>query len=516
MYGHLNGSLKMKLMGIDVGTSCTKTVIVDGAGKLLASSTKTYPIYNPKPLWSEQNPEEWWEAVCSAIVEAICVSNLTGKEVGGIGVSGQMVGLVVLDSSGHVLRPCIMWNDQRSVNEAEAIREKVGGDFTLSETGNLIFPTFVAPKLLWMAKNEPDLFEKVAHVMMPKDYIVYRLTGVIGTEVSDASGTCLFNVRERKWSDKMVECLGISKAWLPHCSESGDTAGTVTGAVALKTGLRKGTPVAAGAGDQAAQALGSGIVRPGLSSVTIGTSGVVLTQCNEYIRHPNGLLHAFCHGIKDQWFLMGTVLSAGGSFQWLRNCLRTLSKTTYPLMDEIASKASPGCEGLVFLPYLTGERCPYDDPYAKGGWIGLSQRHNMSCLIRSVMEGITFGLLDSLNIIESLGIRIDSVCVSGGAAKSEFWLQMIADIFNVEVVTTNIIEGAALGAAMLAGVAAGQYRHPGDAADTLIKIRGNLNPQKNSVQMYKDVYPIYHSLYPKLKESFAELTSFTSRWTGNR
>ncbi len=500
----------MGLLGIDVGTSGVKVIIVDDSGEVLAKVSKEYPVYYPKPMWSEQNPDDWWEAACSGISEAMYVSGLKPSDIAGIGLSGQMVGLVVLDREYRVIRPCILWNDQRSAEEATRLTQNIGLENILEETGNPLFASFVAPKLVWMRNNEPELYGKIRHVMMPKDYIIFRLTGSISTEVSDASGTCLFNVKERKWSKTMINYMNVPLEWLPDCSESDEIVGRVTCEAAAKAGLIEGIPVVAGAGDQAAQALGCGIVKPGLCSVTIGTSGVVFTQSDKFVRHPEGLLHSFCHSARGQWYLMGVMLSAGGSYQWLRNLLKETSTVSYKFMDEMASKASPGCEGLIFLPYLAGERCPYDDPYARGGWIGLSQRHSMSHVIRSVMEGITFGLFDSINLIKNLGTDVRSVYVSGGAANSELWLHMIADVFNTEVIVTNAVEGAAYGAAMLAGIGTGKFYNAAQAAEALIKVTGRVEPQKEFTNVYHEAYGIYRSLYPKLKDSFADITSFSS------
>jgi xylulokinase len=503
--------LNMSLIGIDVGTSGVKVILLEADGRIAANVTEEYPVSQPYPLWSEQSPEDWWQATCRAVNRALAEADVAASDIKGIGLSGQMVGLVVLDKHGEVLRPCILWNDQRSVQETEELTAAIGLEKILKETSNPLFATFVGPKLVWMSKHEPDKYERIRHVLMPKDYIVYRLTGHIGTEVSDASGTCLFNVRQRQWSQEMIQAMDIPKEWLPICTESDEIVGTVTDQAARQSGVSPGTPVAAGAGDQPAQALGSGIVRPGLCSVTIGTSGVVFAQGDRHIEHPTGLLHSFCHSVHNQWYLMGVMLSAGGSFQWLRDTFGSLATLDYDKMTDLAAQVPPGSEGLIFLPYLTGERVPYDDPRARGGWIGLTQRHRPAHLIRAVMEGITFGLCDSLKLINELGLPIERVYASGGAVRSELWLQMLADVFETEIVTTNVTEGAAYGAAMLAGIGIKRYTNAAEAADALIKVSKTVEPNPKISRIYSDNYAVYRSLYPKLKNTFAELTELTNK-----
>ena len=504
----------MSLLGIDVATSGVKVILLGEDGKIMANVTEEYPVSRPFPLWSEQNPEDWWSATCRAIQKALAASGVEPAEVKGVGFSGQMVGLVALDKEGKVLRPCILWNDQRSAKETDELTERIGLKNILRETSNPLFATFVAPKLVWMRKHEPDLYKRIRHVLCPKDYCVYRLTGHIGTEVSDASGTCLFNVRERRWSGEMTKAMDIPEAWLPPCVESDEVTGKVTSGAAGESGLKEGTPVVAGAGDQPAQALGSGIVRPGLCSVTIGTSGVVFAQGDRHIEHPTGLLHSFCHSVHGQWYLMGVMLSAGGSFQWLREVLTSFSPLTYESMTETAASAPPGSEGLIFLPYLTGERVPYSDPHARGAWIGLTQRHTAAHMIRAVMEGITFGLCDSLQLMRSLGLGIDKVYASGGAVRSTMWRQMLADIFDTEIVTTNVTEGAAYGAAMLAGIGTGKYANAEQAADALVAVTSTAEPDPKVQEIYKATYASYRGLYPQLKDTFGALTSLTSAQAG--
>ena len=503
----------MALLGIDVGTSGTKVVLLDNKGKIIAKVTEEYDVSNPQPMWSEQHPLCWWSAVCKAVKKTLSLSYCNASEIKGIGLSGQMVGLVALDKNGEVIRPCILWNDQRSVKETEELTAKIGLNNILKETSNPLFATFVAPKLVWMRNNEPENYSRIAHVIMPKDYIAYKLTGIIGTEVSDASGTCLLNVKGRHWSKKMVNAMDIPMEWLPECKESQDVVGSVTKQASKQCSLTTDTLVIAGAGDQPAQAIGCGIVKAGRCSVTIGTSGVVFAQGDKHIEHPTGLLHSFCHSVPGQWYLMGVMLSAGGSFQWLRDMYSSLGSMDYNKMTSLAEKSPIGCEGLMFLPYLTGERVPHDDPRARGGWIGLTQRHKAEHLIRSVMEGITYGLCDSLMLITELGLPIERIYASGGAVRSRLWLQMLANIFNKEIVTTNITEGAAYGAAILAGVGTKQYANVLEATDELVKITDRFEPVQSSVSVYAEHYHQYRLLYPALKTSFSNLSELANKYS---
>ena len=503
----------MSLLGIDIGTSSVKVIILDSKGAITANITEEYVTSNPFPMWSEQQPQDWWQATCRATCRSLKQAGIAASAVKGIGLSGQMVGLVVLDKNGEVLRPCIMWNDQRSVQETEELTAAIGLGTILKETSNPIFATFVAPKLVWMARHEPDLYERISHILMPKDYIAYRLTQHIGTEVSDASGTCLFSIEKRCWSKSMIQAMDIPEDWLPPCTESDEIIGTVTADASQQSALALGTPVVAGAGDQPAQALGSGVVRSGLCSVTIGTSGVVFAQGDRHIQHPTGLLHSFCHSVRNQWYLMGVMLSAGGSFQWLRDTFASLAPLSYDKMTALAAQMSPGSEGLIFLPYLTGERVPHDDPRARGAWIGLTKRHGPKHLIRAVMEGITFGLCDSLTLMKELGMPIQTICASGGAAQSELWLHMLADVFQTEIITTNVTEGASYGAAILAAIGIKRYANATEAADALVRVTKTIEPNQRLSAAYSDNYAVYRSLYPKLKDTFAELTELHSSKT---
>jgi xylulokinase len=501
----------MAFIGIDVGTSGTKVLLLAPTGEILAKKTVEYPVSSPRPMWSEQDPEDWWKAACSGIGHVLKESGIHAGDVRGLSFSGQMVGLVPLDSRGRVIRPCILWNDQRSAEVAANLTAKIGLDRAMSETSNPLFATFVGPKVVWMREHEPDFYARLRHIVLPKDYLVYRLTGRLVTEVSDASGTCLFNVRERRWSSFMLEQMAIPREWMPDLVESEVCVGHVSAEAAKECGLPAGTPVVAGGGDQPVQAVGSGIVHAGQCSVTIGTSGVVFAQADRHLVHPRGLLHSFCHSVRGQWYLMGVMLSAGGSFQWLRDTLCCHAETSYEKLTDMAMAAPPGCEGLVFLPYLTGERCPHDDPHARGAWIGLTRRHSLAHLSRSVMEGITFGLCDSLRLMNDVGLRIQTIHASGGAVRSPLWLHMLADVFGVPIVTTNAAEGGAFGAAMIAASGVGFFNGIAEAAEAFIKTTGQVDPDGKMTGVYADSYGIYRELYPALRGEFRRLSDMAVR-----
>ena len=498
------------LLGIDVGTSGSKALLIDEDGAVVSNVTTEYPMFTPRPLWAEQNPADWWEATITSIRQALDEVGVDAGEVAGIGLTGQMHGLVLLDEAGEVLRPCIMWNDQRTGAQCKSITEKVGAERVLQLTGNPVLPGFTAPKIVWVRENEPAVYEKAAKVLLPKDYVRYRLTGTYASEVSGASGTSLFNVGERAWSDEMLEALEIPKEWMPEVAESPVVTAHISEEAAEATGLKAGTPVVGGGGDQAAQAVGTGIIEEGVLSATLGTSGVVFAATEAYKVEPEGRLHAFCHAVPGKWHLMGVMLSAGGSFRWFRDALgerekeaaAAAGKDPYELLTELAAAAPTGCEGLVFLPYLTGERTPYPDPNARGVYFGLTLRHDKAHMVRAVLEGVAYGLRDSLELMRDLGLSTAQVRGSGGGARSEFWRQILSDVFNTELVTVNVTEGAAYGAALLAGVGAEVYNSVEDACQSTIEITSKVSPNWEAVKQYEDFYAIYQSLYPALKEPF--------------
>jgi xylulokinase len=504
------------LLGLDVGTSGAKALLIDEAGEVVASSTTEYPMFTPRPLWAEQNPEDWWQAAADSIREVL--RRVDPRDVVAVGLTGQMHGLVLLDASGKVLRPCIMWNDQRTGAQCVAITEKIGAHRLLELIGNPVLPGFTAPKILWVRENEPDVYPRIAHVLLPKDYLRYRLTGAFATEVSDASGTALLDVKRRRWSAEMLEAFDIPETWLPECFESSVVSAHVSQTAAAETGLPVGTPIVGGGGDQAAQAVGSGIVAEGIVSVTLGTSGVVFAASNSYRLEPEGRLHAFCHALPNRWHLMGVMLSAAGSFRWFRDALgqpemaeaRATNTDVYDLLTAEAASAPAGSEGLIFLPYLTGERTPYPDPDARGVYFGLTLRHHKPHLIRAVLEGVAYGLRDSLELMRALGVKIDQVRASGGGARSPLWREILADVFDSEIALVNVTEGAAYGAALLAGVGAGVYASVDEACARVIRVTDRVEPSENAA-IYADYYPIYRALYPSLAPQFKAVSEVAAR-----
>ena len=503
------------LLGLDVGTTGVKAILIDETGKVIASTTSEYPLVTPKPLWSEQNPEDWWRAAVSAVRSVLERSKISGDKVVGIGLSGQMHGLVLLDAKGKVLRPAILWNDQRTSEQCKKITEMLGFERLLDLTGNPVLPGFTAPKIIWVRENEPKVYKKIAHFLLPKDYVRYRLTGELATDVADASGTSLFDVKRRMWSKQMFDALDIPIKWAPGCVESPDVSGRVTQKVAEATTLAAGTIVVGGAGDQAAQAIGTGIVREGLVSATLGTSGVVFAPTKKPLFEQKGRLHSFCHAVPKMWHVMGVMLAAGGSLRWYRDSLAELEKQKasklkkdpYEILMEEAEKAPAGCEGLIFLPYLSGERTPHPDPNARGAFVGLTLRHKKSHMIRAILEGVGFGLRDSLELIRNQGIKTGQIRASGGGARSKLWRQILANIFNAEVVTVNVTEGAAYGAALLAGVGAKIYPDVLTACERTIKLSSSVSPEPKKASLYDRIYPLYRNLYVALKPTFDALAS---------
>ena len=507
------------LLGIDVGTTGSKALLVDESGAVRGGATSEYPFDTPHPLWAEQDPHAWWRATIDSIRRALDAAGVDGRAVAAVGLTGQMHGLTLLDAAGEVLRPCIMWNDQRTAAQCAAITTRVGAERVLQLTGNPVLPGFTAPKLVWVREHEPEVYDRVAHVLLPKDYVRYRLTGGFFSDVSDASGTSLFDVGQRRWSDEMLDALDIPRGWLPEVTESPVVSARVSAQAAAATGLIAGTPVVAGGGDQAAGALGTGIVEEGLVSVTLGTSGVVFAASGTYRVEPEGRLHAFCHAVPGMWHLMGVMLSAAGSFRWYRDALgeseraeaAARGRDAYEHLTESAATVPAGSEGLIFLPYLTGERTPYPDPNARGVFFGLTLRHQKAHLTRAVLEGVTYGLRDSLELMRALGLTIEQVRASGGGARSPLWRQMLADVFDSEIVTVAVTEGAPYGAALLAGVGAGLYDSVPDATRRATYLTGRLTPGE-AAATYAAYYPRYRALYPALQDEFARLAEVSGDW----
>lgn len=496
------------LLGIDIATTSAKAVLIDAEGNVVCVERYGYPLSTPYQNWSEQEPSDWWNKAKVAITKVLKNSKISPKQIKGIGLTGQMHSLVLLDKNYNILRPAILWNDQRTQKECEEIKRIVGEKKLLEYTANKVLPGFTLPKLIWIKNNEKNVYKKIHKVLLPKDYIRFKLTGDFATDVSDASGTIYFDVKNRCWSYKILEILKIEEDWLPKCYESSIVSGSISKEASEETGLAIGTPVVSGAGDQSAQAVGSGIAVEGLVSVTIGTSGVVFAHLDKIKIEER--LHIFCHSVPNKWHAMGVMLSAGGSFKWYKDTfaekeLKIAKKENldvYDVLTKDAKNIKAGSCGLIFLPYLTGERTPYPDPNARGVFFGINVNHTKEYFTKAVIEGITFGLRDSLELIKNLGIKIKQVRISGGGAKSELWQQVLADIFDSEIAIVNTTEGASYGAAILAGVGCGIYKDVESACDNLVKVIKKVKPQKENVKIYNEYFKIYQNLYKSLKERF--------------
>ncbi|MCA9290536.1 MAG: xylulokinase [Phycisphaerales bacterium] len=482
------------VLGLDIGTSGTKALLVEAhAGAVLAATTESYPSSMPRPLWSEQHPDDWWAATVRAIRTVL--DDAPGAiDVVAVGLAGQMHGLVALDGDGAVIRPAILWNDQRTGAACDEIHARVGRERMLRLTGNPALPGFTAPKLVWMREHEPDAFAAIRHVLLPKDYVRFRLGDALASDVSDASGTAMLDVAARDWSDAVLDALDLDRARLPRVVESSAVCAHVTTGAAAATGLRAGTPIVGGAGDQAAQAVGVGVVDPGTIAATIGTSGVVFAPSASYRPDPTGGLHAFCHAAPERWHLMGVMLSAGGSLRWLAE---TLGRCDYDVMLDAASTVRPGAEGAMFAPYLAGERMPHVDPYVRGAFVGLTARHGAAHLVRAVIEGVSFGLAAGLDRLGALGIEATAVRVSGGGAAHASWRRVLADVFDRPLVTVNSVHGAAFGAALLASVGAGVHTDVATAAGALVRVVETIDPGPDAAR-YRDLRALHDELYPLL------------------
>jgi xylulokinase len=507
-------------LGIDIGTSGTKALICDDRGRVRATAAAAHPISQPRPGWSEQNPADWWRAVCKATRAAVAGARIKPADIAGIGLSGQMHGSVFLADGVKPLRPALLWNDQRTAAECAQIESKAGGRAALIRlVANPALTGFTAPKILWVRNHEPRVFEKTRHVLLPKDFIRLCLTAEYATEVSDASGTLLLDVVNRRWSGRLLGLLKLDRSLLPRLYESPQITGELTAAAARATGLVPGIPVVGGAGDQAAGAVGNGIVRPGIVSATLGTSGVVFAHADRPCRDERGRVHTMCHAVPGKWCVFGCMLAAGGSFQWFRNELGAaevaLAKRRgidpYDLLIDQAKKSPPGADGVQFMPYLTGERCPYPDPLARGGWIGLTSRSTRNDLIRSLLEGVTFGMRDALEIIRSMNVRISEVRAGGGGARSPFWLQLQADIYNKPIVVTNALEGPAYGVALLAGVGTGNWASVEEACGAAIKPIRRIKANAKRAADYLRGYQIYRKLYPTIRDRMHDLAKSSMR-----
>jgi xylulokinase len=480
------------LIGLDVGTTAVKGVAIAHDGTVLARAEAGYPLSTPRPGWAEQDPEDWWRATV-AVLERLAADAGTPA---GIGLSGQMHGLVALDAAERVLRPAILWNDQRTGAECREIEDTIGLERLIALTGNRALPGFTAPKLLWLRRHEPDVYARIAQICLPKDYVRLRLTGEHATDVSDASGTLLLDVAARAWSAQVLDALELDHAWLPAALESPVASG-VTSADAV-AGLAAGIPVAAGGGDQAAGAVGVGVDRPGPVSVVLGTSGVVFAALERYAADAEGRVHAFCHAVPDVWHAMGVMLSAAGSLRWFRDT--AAPGVSYEALTAAAEPWPPGAEGLTFLPYLAGERTPHADPDARGAFVGLSVRHDRGALARAVLEGVAFGLRDSLDLLVAIGVAPEFGRVSGGGARSQLWLEIVASVLELPLERVAVDEGAAFGAALLGGVAAGVWDDVHAAVAATVKPGAPVEPLPGLVDAYREQREVYRALYPALRD----------------
>jgi xylulokinase len=469
------------LVGLDVGTTGVKALAVSPDGEVLARAERGYDLSSPHPGWSEQDPEDWWRAAQDAL------GALDVPEIAGIGFSGQMHGLVVLDAEDRLLRPAILWNDQRTAAECAEIEDRVGFERLLALTGNRALTGFTAPKLLWLARHEPEVYAQIAHALLPKDYVRFRLTGERATDVADASGTLLLDVPHRRWSQEVLAALDLPAEWLPRVLESPDVSGET----------EEGVPVAAGAGDQAAGALGVGVDRPGPVSVVLGTSGVVFAALPRFETDEQGRVHAFCHAVPGGWHAMGVMLSAAGSLRWLGDV--AAPGGDYGALIGEAERWEPGVEGLTFLPYLSGERTPHADPHARGAFVGLTQRHDRGALARAVLEGVAFGLRDSLELLAAIGVQAEVGRASGGGSRSSLWLRIVASVLGLPLEKTAVEEGAAYGAALLGGVAGGIFADVHEAVAACVKTVETLEPEPEWVDVYASRYERFRALYPALQ-----------------
>ena len=456
---------------------------------MLATATRGYELSTPRPGWAEQDPDDWRRATESALAEVSA-----GREIAGIGLSGQMHGLVVLDEAGSVIRPAILWNDQRTASECAEIEDRIGLDQLIGMTGNRALPGFTAPKLLWLRRHEPEAYARIARVMLPKDYVRLGLTGAWAIDASDASGTLLLDVARRDWSAEVVDALELPREWLPPVLESPEVSGRVTNG--RSDALAPGIPVAAGAGDQPAAAVGVGATRPGTLSVVLGTSGVVLAPLPAYAHDAEARVHAFCHARPGTWQAMGVMMSAAGSLQWLHDTIA--KEVPFDALVAEAETWPPGSEGLLFLPYLAGERTPHADPDARGAFVGLELRHDRGALVRAVLEGVAFGLADSLDLLRSLGVDAATARVSGGGARSRLWLRIVASVLGIPLELTESEEGSALGAALLGGVAGGVFADVDDAVDRCVRVTSTVEPDPAWHEAYRSAHERYRALYPAL------------------
>ncbi len=491
------------VLGIDVSTTATKAILIDEAGSVGGVGIAEYGFDVPRPLWSEQEPRLWWDGAVAAIRSVLRSSGTRGDDVAAIGLTGQMHGLVLLDGGGNVLRPAILWNDQRTGAECDAIREAVGPERLIEITGNDALTGFTAPKLVWVRDHEPEIWRRVAHVLLPKDYLRLCLTGEYALDKADGAGTLLFDLAARDWSTEVLDALRIDPAWMPRTWEGPEITGAVTLEAAAATGLRAGTPVVAGGGDQAANAVGVGAVEIGTMALSLGTSGVVFATTDRPLYEAHGRVHAFCHAVPGRWHMMSVMLSAAGSLRWFRDTVAP--GEAFSDLVEPAAEVPAGSDGLLFLPYLSGERSPHPDPFARGAFVGLTLRHDQRHLTRAVLEGVAFGLRDGLDLMIEAGVPAPTqIRASGGGTASALWRQILADVLGAEIATVNTTEGAAYGAGLLAAVGAGWFRSVEAGAEAFVTATPVAAPGP-AAATYAEAHAIYQDLYPALRPTFRRL-----------
>ncbi|MFN0059800.1 MAG: xylulokinase [Planctomycetota bacterium] len=506
-------------LGVDIGTSSAKALLLDARGHVAAQADAGYPLQTPCPGWTEQEPEDWWRGTLRAVRAVLRAARARGGDVAGIGLAGQMHGSVFLDASHRVLRPALLWNDQRTSAECDEIVERAGGARALTRfVNNAALTGFTAPKILWLRRHEPRRFAKLARVLLPKDYVRWRLTNEFASDVSDASGTLLLDIARRTWCRPLIDRLGLDKALFPPLLESCEIAGVLTTPAARALGLTAGTPVVAGAGDQPAAAVGMGIVAPGLSSATIGTSGVVFAATRAMAPNADGVLQSFCHAVPQAWCVFGCMLAAGGALEWARRVLYhdDADSRVFDRMIADAARSPAASDAPLFLPYLDGERCPHPDPAARAAWVGLARHHDRPALARAVLEGITFGMADQVRLLRELGLRVGEVRCAGGGARSEFWLRLQANAYNAVATTVNTEHASALGAAILAGVGAREWRSVGEACRLVVRITKRIRPTTTQVACSRARHDKYRALYVSVARVFAITRARQRRARTNR
>ncbi|MBV8856678.1 MAG: xylulokinase [Acidobacteria bacterium] len=493
----------MKLLGIDVGTGGSRALVVDEQGRVVASATVEHePFASPQTGWAEQDAHDWWRASESAVREVLQADGVRAEDVACVGLTGQMHGAVLLDERDEPLRPSIIWCDVRTHEQCRALTEQVGAERLIQLVSNPALEGFTLPKMLWVREREPEVWARVRAVLLPKDYVRLRLTGEKATDVADASGTLLFDVTHRKWSDEMLELAGLDRGLLPRAYESTEVTGRVSAEGARATGLREGTPVVAGAGDQAAGAVGMGIVRPGAVSATIGTSGVVFAATDRPALDPRGRVHTFCHAVPGRWHVMGVTQGAGLSLRWFRDQFGAGAddgRDPYERLSEEAATAPPGADGVLWAPYLMGERTPHLDPHARAALLGLNASHKRAHVVRAILEGVAFSLRDTFTIFKEMGVPVESVRLGGGGARSKVWRQIQADVYGREVELVEADEGAAYGAALLAGVGGGAWETVDDACAAAVRVRERTPPDAEGKRVMDERYKIFRAIYPALR-----------------